>query len=140
VQRITDLKLVTPPQALVADKGDVWSAGVVILEMTSGRYPFPASTEDGIIEAILTVLGPITMEQVRDIGVDPLLYPELLAGSTFNVRRWSDIQVFPKTPSVELLALLNQCLEYSPRRRADAATILEHDFFKSEEGKNIQEL
>jgi serine/threonine protein kinase len=108
--------------------------------MISGRYPFPASTEDGILEDIFTVLGPITMEQVRDIGVDPLLYPELLVGSTFNARRWSDIQVFPKTPSVELRALLNQCLEYSPRRRADAATILRHNFFKSDEEKNVQEL
>lgn len=98
--------------------------------MISGRYPFVVTSEDGMRESIFTVLGPITMEQVRDIGVDPMDFPQLLAGSAFNARRWSDIQVFPQTPSVELRSLLNQMLEYSPRRRADASSLVDHDFFK----------
>ena len=112
---------------------DIWSAGVVILEMMSGKYPFPASSEEGMLESILTVLGPITMEQVRHIGVDPMDFPEILAGSMFNARRWSDFQGFPhNTPSVELRSLLNQALEYSPRCRNDAATLLNHDFFRND--------
>lgn len=110
--------------------------------MTSGKYPFPVEAEDAMLESVLTFLGPITIEQVRDMGVDPLLYPELLARSTFDARRWSDIQVVPKTPSVELHALLNQCLEYSPHRRSDAATLLEHKFFNTageQDGGNTQE-
>jgi len=83
-----------------------------------------------MLESVFTVLGPITVEQVRDIGMDPTLFPELLAGSSFNYRRRSDIQVSPKTASLELRALLNQCLEYSPRRRSTAAALLEHGFFK----------
>jgi len=77
----------------------------------------------------MAILGPITLEQVRDIGVDPIDYPELLAGSTFNARRWSDVQVFPQTPSLELRSLLNQMLEYSPPRRHAATALLKHDFF-----------
>jgi serine/threonine protein kinase len=101
-----------------------------MLEMISGKYPFATSSEKGMLESILTVLGPITMEQVRDIGVDPMEFPEVLAGSTVNGRRWSDIQGFPQTPSVQLRSLLNQALEYSPRRRNDAVTLLNHDFFR----------
>lgn len=100
--------------------------------MISGKYPFVATSEEGIIESIFTVLGPITMEQVRDIGVDPMDFPQLLVGSAFNARRWSDVQVFPQTPSIELRSLLNQMLEYSPRRRNDATTLLDHDFFKQQ--------
>ena len=102
----------------------------MILEMISGKYPFANTSEDGMIESIFNVLGPVTMEQVRDIGVDPVDFPQLLAGSAFNARRWSDVQVFPQTPSAELRSLLNQMLEYSPRRRSDASTLLDHDFFK----------
>jgi serine/threonine protein kinase len=98
--------------------------------MMSGKYPFNATSENKILESILTVLGPLRMEQLRDIGVDPMEFPELLAGSAFNARRWSDVQVFPQTPSLELRSLLNQALEYSPRRRSSAATLLQHDFFK----------
>jgi len=98
--------------------------------MISGKYPFANTSEDGMIESIFNVLGPVTMEQVRDIGVDPVDFPQLLAGSALNARRWSDVQVFPQTPSVELRSLLNQMLEYSPRRRSDASTLLDHDFFK----------
>lgn len=98
--------------------------------MISGKYPFANTSEDGMIESIFNVLGPVTMEQVRDIGVDPVDFPQLLAGSAFNARRWSDVQVFPQTPSPELRSLLNQMLEYSPHRRSDASTLLDHDFFK----------
>jgi len=98
--------------------------------MISGKYPFANTSEDGMIESIFNVLGPVTMEQVRDIGVDPVDFPQLLAGSAFNARRWSDVQVFPQTPSVELRSLLNQMLEYSPRRRSNASTLLDHNFFK----------
>jgi len=83
-----------------------------------------------MLESVFTVLGPITMEQIRDIGVDPTLFPELLARSTFNSRGRSDIQASPKTASLELRALLTQCLEYSPRRRSTAAALLDHGFFK----------
>lgn len=100
--------------------------------MVSGKYPFSASSEQGMLKSILTVLGPITIEQVRDIGVDPMDFPEILAGSMFNARRWSDFQCFPHTPSVELRSLLNQALEYSPRRRNDAATLFNHEFFKND--------
>jgi serine/threonine protein kinase len=110
---------------------DVWSASVIILEMISGKYPFAVTSEDNMVEGIVTVMGPITMEQVRDAGVDPLEFPQLLAGSASNSRRWSDVQLFPQTPSPELRSLLNLALEYSPRRRHDAAGLLEHDFFKS---------
>ena len=82
-------------------------------------------------QSIFTVLEPITMEQVRDMGIDPMEFPELLASSAFNARRWSDVQVFPQTPSVELRSLLNHALEYSPRRRSDALTLLDHEFFKN---------
>jgi serine/threonine protein kinase len=98
--------------------------------MISGKYPFVVTSEDGMLESIFTVLGPITMEQVRDIGIDPMDFPQLLAGSAFNARRWSDIQVFPQTPSMELRSVLNQMLEYSPRRRAEASFLLDHNFFK----------
>jgi serine/threonine protein kinase len=100
--------------------------------MMYGKYPFATSFEDEMLENILAVLGPITVEQVRDIGVDPLDFPELLVSSTTHMRRCSDIQDFSQTPSVGLRSLLSQALEYSPRRRTDAATLLEHDFFKVE--------
>jgi len=109
---------------------DIWSAGVIVLEMVSGKYPFPETSEARVLDKIFSVLGPISVEQIRDMALDPLKYPHLLAGSLFNARRWSDIEVFPKTPSSELRSLLNQALEYSPRRRADAATLLDHEFFK----------
>ena len=97
--------------------------------MVLGQYPFPATSEDAMLETVFTVLGPITVEQVGDMGVNPQLLPELLAGSSFNAHQWSDIQVSPKTLAVELYALLNECLEYSPKRRSTAAALLEQGFF-----------
>lgn len=111
---------------------DIWSASVIILEMVSGQYPFPETSEDRVLDKIYTVLGPVSVDQVRDMGLDPLDFPHLLAGSLFNARRWSDIEAFPKTQSNELRSLLNEGLEYSPRRRADAATLLNHQFFKTD--------
>ena len=99
--------------------------------MISGKYPFVVTSEENMPQSIFTVLEPITMEQVRDMGIDPMEFPELLASSAFNARRWSDVQVFPQTPSVELRSLLNHALEYSPRRRSDALTLLDHEFFKN---------
>ena len=72
------------------------------------------------------------MEQVREIGVDPLDFPELLVSSTTNMRRCSDIQGFSQMESIELRTLLSQALEYSPRRRKDAAALLNHNFFEVE--------
>ena len=97
--------------------------------MMSGKYPFNSTSQDSMLESIFAVLGPLKMEQLRDMGVDPMEYAELLAGSAFNARRWSDIEAFPQTPSLELRSLLNQTLEYSPRRRSNATTLLEHGFF-----------
>jgi serine/threonine protein kinase len=97
--------------------------------MSSGRYPFPETSESQVLDKIFTVLGPVSVDQVRDMGLDPLNYPQLLAGSLFNARRWSDVEAFPKTPSNELRSLLNEGLEYSPIRRADAASLLSHQFF-----------
>lgn len=98
----------------------------------SGEFPFAASSEGAMLASILTILGPITIGLVRDMGVDPLLFPELLVGSAFSARRWSDVQVFPQTPSVELRSMLNLMLEYSPRRRNNATTLLDHEFFKED--------
>lgn len=100
--------------------------------MISGKFPFAASSEGVMLASIRTILGPITMGQVRDMGVDPLLFPKLLVGPAFNPRRWSDVQVFPQTPSVELRSMLNLMLEYSPRLRNNATTLLDHEFFKDD--------
>lgn len=108
---------------------DIYSAGVVILEMTFGKYPFSATSEDGILESVLNVLGPISVEQMGDIGVDSTKFSQLMVGSACSTRRWSDAEAFPQTLSRELRSLLNKALEYSPRRREDAATLLNHDFF-----------
>ena len=98
--------------------------------MISGKYPFNALSEAETLESILFILGPTTIQQVRDIGVDPMDFPEVLARSALNTHRWSDTQVFPEISSVELRSLLNQALEYSPRQRNGAATLLNHEFFK----------
>jgi serine/threonine protein kinase len=99
--------------------------------MIFGKYPFVSSSEDEMLENILAVLGPITIEQVRDIGVDPLDFPELLV-SSINMQRCSDIQDLSQVPSIELRSLLNEALKYSPRRRKDAAALLNHNFFNAE--------
>ena len=55
--------------------------------MRSGKYPFPTTSESGMIESVFTVLGWITMEQIREMGLDPMEFAEILSSSTLNVRR-----------------------------------------------------
>ena len=99
--------------------------------MMSGRYPFAVTSEEGMLESTLNTLGPITIEQVRDIGLDPMQFPGLLAGSVFNTGSWLDVQkILPQTPSLQFRSFLYQALEYSPRRRANAATLLKHRFLE----------
>jgi len=116
---------------------DTWSAGVILLSILSGRYPFFNSPDD------LTSLAEI----IAVFGVDEIISSANSMGKLLHTnfppqkvelfelckRLRIEAKVPPLKISLSVYDLLEQCLKVDPRKRVLSTEAMTHKFF-SESG------
>jgi protein kinase len=104
---------------------DIWSAGVIMTELMTGKVLFQGTSETDQIYKIFGILGTPTQKTWSD---------GIRLANRLGIR-------FPTTTPVGLtsvvpnasplaLSLLSEMLRFDPTRRPSASQALQHDFFK----------
>ncbi|KAL2634144.1 hypothetical protein R1flu_005623 [Riccia fluitans] len=116
-------------------KVDMWSAGVSLLQLISGRSPFPSSSSDSALRDIAKVRGSdailaLATRHERHQSISKELLAEKYPPVT--IKEWcerhsrrSDLK--GKVPA-ELFDLLERCLDVDPDSRITAEEALKHQF------------
>jgi protein kinase len=105
---------------------DIWAAGVIMVELVTGRAIFQGTSENDQIYKIFGILGTPTQRTWAD---------GIRLANRMGIR-------FPTTVSVGLasaapnaspdaMGLMTEMLRFDPARRPSAAQALQHDFFKT---------
>ncbi|KAL3693650.1 hypothetical protein R1sor_007301 [Riccia sorocarpa] len=116
-------------------KVDMWSAGVSLLHLVSGRSPFPSSSTDGALRDIAKLRGSDAVLALAIRHERPQSISKELREQKFppiTIKEWcekhsrrSDLK--GKVPS-ELFDLLERCLDVDPDSRITADQALSHQF------------
>jgi serine/threonine protein kinase len=124
-----------PPELLLGATAyggavDMWSLGCILIELLSGRTPFPAKAEAEAARAIFSVLGtPSEDSPLRSL---PLWGAFEMADPTARVARL-DTWLSTRHPAVAAdpaaASLVSRLLELDPRKRATAREALAHRYF-----------
>lgn len=141
-----------PPELLLGETQygpavDIWSAACVFMEMFTRKAIFPGEGgELSQLEKIYNVLGmPTTREWpgIIDLPWYELMQPAVTAGSMSSAKDRQDRDMkfgqrvfetnYSSLLSPAALDLVTQIFSYDPAVRPDAARILEHEYFTSEE-------
>jgi protein kinase len=105
---------------------DIWAAGVIMMELVTGRAVFQGTSETDQIYKIFGILGTPTQTSWRDgvrlanrLGIRfPTAVPVGLASVAPNA-------------SSNALALMTEMLRFDPMRRPSAGQALDHEFFRT---------
>lgn len=141
-----------PPELLLGETQygpavDIWSAACVFMEMFTRKAIFPGEGgELSQLEKIYNVLGTPTTKEWPGIVELPwyeLMHPAVTAGSSSSSKDKQDKDVrfgqrvfetnYSSLLSPAALDLVTQIFSYDHTARPDAARILEHEYFVSEE-------
>ncbi len=118
---------------------DIWSAGVIMLSLLSGRYPFFESNDDMLsIAELVAVFGGAEMERAaKALGMELLLDAHQRASEPIALSALcAQLSATSRNPHLRTdmpesaYALLSQCLALDPSKRITAAEAMAHDFFK----------
>lgn len=120
--------------------GDIWSLGVVLWELCTGKRPFgadAASSNEALIDSILNEPLPTGLSAMLP---DPS--PASRAGSMYDMNDDFDSADPPAAPRIsqspQLAALLTRLLERDPLKRASWPEILSHPFWHSHKGSMLR--
>lgn len=120
---------------------DIWAFGVLAAELVNLQPLFPGDSEPDQINHLLSILGTPRSNcyggnwvefytLINQLGLKAATFPgietpfKLLKPSTFN--------------SPSLAMLINSCLRWNPLMRPSSLELLQHAFFKTPVGNNIQ--
>jgi len=122
-----------PPEVLLKNEVygpavDVWSLGVVLLDMYLGHSVFCETKRERFVESIMTLLGVAGLEGEDAVWLDKGLsdggYHPLSSYRMFGEQLTAACVDFPP----DALDLLRKLLRYRPKHRLTASEILEHPF------------
>ncbi|KAK2987655.1 hypothetical protein RJ640_012934 [Escallonia rubra] len=117
-------------------KVDIWSAGVTLLYLITGRSPFTGDPDQNIKE-IAKLRGSEDLWEVAKLhnressfpadlfDIKSLPYTKLRDWCQVSTRRPDFLEVVPRS----LFDLVDKCLTVNPRTRISAEDALRHDFF-----------
>ncbi|XP_056859005.1 uncharacterized protein LOC108824289 isoform X2 [Raphanus sativus] len=117
-------------------KIDVWSAGVTLLYLMTGRAPFTGDPEQNIKD-IAKLRGSEELWEVAKLHNRETSFPEELYESRYlkemELRKWCELNTkrrdFLDAIPGSLLDLVDKCLTVNPRLRISAEDALKHEFF-----------
>lgn len=98
---------------------DMWSAGCIIAEMTTGLPLFKGDSDVDQVHKIFSVLGTPGEETARQLGDI----------SQFDVYEPQDLREVLNCDNVMLIDLIQKMLEIDPAKRVTVQEALEHPFF-----------
>ncbi|XP_051144396.1 uncharacterized protein LOC127260611 isoform X2 [Andrographis paniculata] len=116
-------------------KVDIWSAGVTLLYLMTGRTPFFGDTDQNI-KAIAKLRGSEELWEVAKIHGHESLFPSDLLDIKYlspaklqdwcmrNTRKPDFVEAIPRS----LYDLVDKCLTVNPRQRISAEEALRHEF------------
>ena len=121
-----------PPELLLGADSygpevDIWSAGVIVFEMSLGRPLFAGSSDVRQLGLIVQILGmPDTREwpEMWDYPTCDELWLEISPGNPSSLEEVAASQL-----SSALLALIRHCLHYRPLDRCSAVEALQNEMF-----------
>ncbi|XVF10909.1 hypothetical protein REPUB_Repub07fG0224000 [Reevesia pubescens] len=119
-------------------KIDIWSAGVTLLYLMTGKSPFFGDPEQNIKD-IAKLRGSEDLWEVAKLHNRESSFPEDLYGNqslaSMNLRQWCQMNTkrrdFHQEIPSSLYDLVDKCLTVNPRLRITAEDALKHEFFAS---------
>ncbi|GAB4834635.1 hypothetical protein Ancab_032898 [Ancistrocladus abbreviatus] len=119
-------------------KLDVWSAGVTLLYLITGRLPFNGDPEQNMKE-IVKLGGSEELWELAKLHNRESSFPAELFDMRFlpSMKLWDWCKVNTKRPDFfetiprSLVDLIERCLTVNPRLRISAEEALRHEFFAS---------
>jgi len=128
-------------------KIDVWSAGVLMASLVTGRYPFfdggeedPAALAEVALlcgKEPLQALAHANAMHIRELPVKPRVFPEPTSQAPYNISRTTRMlakmcssgrKLKPHKIPQDAWDLIDRCLTVDPERRISAEDALNHPF------------
>ena len=104
---------------------DVWACGAIMAELYTSRPLFPGANEIDEMHKICSVLGVPTEQSWAD-GL------RLASAMNFKFVRFVQTPLTQLVPNAnpDAINLLNECLQWDPKRRISAEKALQHAYFQ----------